>query len=156
MIEEKDYIGEKLTTTVVVSGYKFSLAKLFSFGTSVFDVVQEMFISFSISQFYSGVGVQVTLFSVSIAKFYYIKAIQIQAKLFSFGTYGSIGVQATLFSVSISQFYCGVVVQVTLFSVSISQFYSGQAIQSQAKLFLFSCCAGNAIVVSIPQFILAR
>ena len=88
MIEEKDYIGEKLTTTVVVSGYKFSLAKLFSFGTSVFDVVQEMFISFSISQFYSGVGVQVTLFSVSIAKFYYIKAIQIQAKLFSFGVSG--------------------------------------------------------------------
>ena len=88
MIAEKDDADEKLTTTVVISGYKLSLAKFFSFGMSVFDVVQVMLFSVSVSQFYSGVIVQATLFSVSISPFYYIQAIQIQAKLFSFGVSG--------------------------------------------------------------------
>lgn len=88
MIAEKDDADEKLTTTVVVSGCKLSLAKFFLFGMSVFDVVQAMLFSVSVSQFYSCVIVQATLFSVSISPFYYIQTIQIQAKLFLFGVSG--------------------------------------------------------------------
>ena len=62
MIAEKDDADEKLTTTVVISGCKLSLAKFFSFGMSVFDVVPAMLFSVSVSQFYSGVIVQATFF----------------------------------------------------------------------------------------------
>ena len=75
----------------------------FSFGMSVFDVVQTMLFSVSISQYYSSVVVYVILFYVSIAHIYYIQAIQSQVKLLSFRMSGSVVVQTTLFSVPISQ-----------------------------------------------------